>query len=812
MLAWALDVEVLNRPLATLAGINPVTAVLCCLCGVALWLLTGREPSRTHAFTARACGSAVALVGCATLLDYLLGWGLGLDKLLIPSAGPGSGQAGPSRMASGTAAALFVLSMGLIVARPGDRLFELRSRLLWKVYAVYIGLIVLTTAIVGSLVGQRLETVLVREAGERLSPGSVRYATIEQELAAVRSATVAGAGIAAAVALAVGFMVSRRLTAPLVAMTDWADALAAGDYRERPPVRSRDEIGRLAASLATMSAQLRERLAERDRATAAAEAAKAAAEAARAAAESANQAKSQFLANMSHEIRTPMAAMLGHADLLLDPDRPAGDRVDSINTIRRSGQHLLMVLNDILDLSKIEAGKMSVERVDCDPCRVLGEVASLMRPRARERGLAFDVRFELPLPRTIESDPTRLRQVLINLVGNAVKFTKVGGVTVVVRLDDAPGNDPLLLFEVNDTGVGMTPEQMGRIFQPFAQADGSTTRQFGGTGLGLTISRRLARLMGGEIEADSQPGFGSRFTLSIQTGPLEGRPMVTDPAEATRSGNPAPDAPSATAPVPEVLDGNILLAEDGRENQVVVAAYLRKAGATVVLANDGREAVEIATLQAATPRPFDLILMDMQMPHLDGYGATALLRAEGIDVPIIALTAHAMTEDRDRCLFCGCTDYLAKPVNRTDLLATVARHLAASRAARVSPKASAGAPVSSGLANMGPSVDDDPVIRQYLPDFIAELPGRVRELTDLLAAQDLDELGQRVHQLKGSGGLYGFPQITHAAAEAEHRIKDREPLEAVRRGVEELVRVVRSVVGYDTLREHATPAPPASRQ
>ena len=515
---------------------------------------------------------------------------------------------------------------------------------------------------------------------------------------------------------------------------------------------------------------------------------------AKAAADAANRSKSEFLANMSHEIRTPMAGIIGHADLLMDHDRSPADRLDSIAAIRRSGEHLLTVINDILDLSKIEAGRMTVEQVECDPCRVVGEVASLVRPRAQEKRLAFEVDFETPLPRTFRSDPTRLRQVLLNLVGNAVKFTKAGRVRVAVRLGEAPGGEAVLLFEVVDSGIGISADQVARLFEPFTQADTSTTRQFGGTGLGLTIGRRLARLLGGDIDVESSPGIGSRFTLRLPAGPLEGRPMVTNPAEALRSAEP-PQGASPAQP-PHRLQGRVLLAEDGPENRVVVAAYLRRAGLDVVIADDGREAVELARSNHAAGTPFDVILMDMQMPHLDGYGAASTLRGDGLTVPIVALTAHAMSDDREKCLVAGCTDYLSKPVNRNDLLATVHRHVSASPGAGAAAQTAAQQP-----ASLRSSVEVDPVVRQFMPEFLRQLPAHVSAMRALLAEQDLAGLAGHVHQLKGSGGLYGFPQITAAASEAERLVKDGGPFETLRHQVDELVRLVRSVEGYDPASE-----------
>jgi PAS domain S-box-containing protein len=520
---------------------------------------------------------------------------------------------------------------------------------------------------------------------------------------------------------------------------------------------------------------------------------------ARDAAEAANRAKSSFLANMSHEIRTPMTSIIGHADLLLDPDQTQSDRLNSVNAIRRSGEHLMGVINDILDLSKIEAGRMTVERLECDPCRVVGEVASLTRPRAQEKGLRFDVVFETPLPRAIESDPTRLRQILFNLVANAVKFTRTGGVHVVLRLDEVADNQHVLMFKVRDTGVGIRPDQLERLFQPFVQADGSTTREFGGSGLGLAICRRLAHLLGGDVLAESEPGRGSRFTLVLPVGSVEGREIITDPAEAlrvsdgpatARTGRGETTTPGASA---APMAGRVLLAEDGRENQVVIAAYLRKAGLDVTIAGDGREAVELARSQ-----PFDVILMDMQMPHLDGYGAASRLRRDGFTLPIVALTAHAMSEDRAKCLKAGCTDYLTKPVSRSDLLDTVRKYVP-SRAPASEPAAEP--PAAPQVLRAELEADSD--IGPFLAGFVAVLPEKVAALSNHLRQSELAALQEVLHQLQGSGGMYGFPQITDLAAEAEQRVRESESLERIRDDVDALVRLIRSVEGYDPSRERA---------
>ncbi|MFY9342618.1 MAG: CHASE domain-containing protein [Planctomycetota bacterium] len=390
-------------------------------------------------------------------------------------------------------------------------------------------------------------------------------------------------------------------------------------------------------------------------------------------AEAANQAKSEFLANMSHEIRTPITAILGYADLLLDPGQPASERLVGAQTIKRNGQHLLSIINDILDISKIEAGKLEVERIRCSLIELVREIGVLLRPRAAERNLFFEVGFASPVPETILTDPTRLRQILLNLLGNALKFTELGSVRLRVTLGEGP--QPALRFDVIDTGIGLSAEQVARLFRPFTQADASTTRRFGGTGLGLSISLRLAKMLGGDIAVTSAPGTGSMFSVTIDPGPLDGVRIVED-ANAPPA---APAAPSGPAPTTK-LAGRILLAEDAPDNQRLIAHILRAAGAAVEVASNGEIACARVRQASAGDQPFDLVIMDMQMPILDGYEATALLRSEGQTVPIIALTANAMTGDRERCLAIGCDDYATKPVDRPKLLQVAARHLTSGHA------------------------------------------------------------------------------------------------------------------------------------
>ena len=466
---------------------------------------------------------------------------------------------------------------------------------------------------------------------------------------------------------------------------------------------------------------------------------------------------------MSHEVRTPMAAVQGYAELLLDDDIPPAERRSHATTILRSGRHLMSILDDILDLSKIEAGKMSVERIACSPRLVLHEVASLMQVRAAEKKLGFEVRFETPIPSVIASDPVRIRQILLNLGGNAIKFTTKGAVRVVARCD-APGSPaPTVRFDVVDTGAGLTPEQIGRLFQPFTQADTSVTRRFGGTGLGLTICRRLASLLGGEITVTSVPGSGCTFTLELGTGPLAGVPRD----DRFHDGDVAPSSGSARGSV--ALSGRILLAEDGVATQRLISLHLRRAGADVTVADDGRRAVE-----AALAAPFDLIFMDMQMPDVDGYQATARLRSAGYARPcIVALTAHAMSTDRERCLAAGCSDFLTKPVRRDDLLVMAARHMGG-----------AGAQEEERLES---DLADDPEMAELVELFVQALPERARAIRDAGDHEDTKRVKDLAHQLKGTAGGFGFPRIMDAAAALERAAAEGGGTDDLQQPIEALV-------------------------
>ncbi len=516
-------------------------------------------------------------------------------------------------------------------------------------------------------------------------------------------------------------------------------------------------------------------------------------------AELASQAKSEFLANMSHEIRTPLTAILGFTEVLrdeLEESSRAAPGLAAIDIIRRAGKHLLTVINDILDLSKIEAGKLIIERVETDVSRVLLDVDSLMRERAARNGVLLRSTLATPVPNRIFSDPTRLRQILMNLVGNAAKFTASGQIDV-RALVTAGTPTPMLRIEIEDTGPGISAALAQQLFQPFMQADASVTRKHGGTGLGLTICRRLATLMGGDVRLDfTAPGRGSRFSLEL---PLVAVPHATlihdlDACDLTYAKHEASRALPA-------LSGRILLAEDGEDNQRLIAFHLRKAGAEVTIAANGQIALDAIESAALTATPFDLLVTDMQMPELDGYSLARTLRALGATLPVIALTAHAMAEDRQKCLDAGCDDYATKPIDRALLIRTCARWLASADPGEslfpLPVRAPGPTPALKSLelddaddvalyvepTLLLSELVEDPDMAELIGQFLADLPGRVDAIGVALDDNDRLRTAALAHQLKGAAGGYGYPTISEAARtlelsvrQAHDMVENRAPL------------------------------------
>ncbi|MBL7686823.1 MAG: response regulator [Bdellovibrionaceae bacterium] len=443
---------------------------------------------------------------------------------------------------------------------------------------------------------------------------------------------VEGTGVLLTVSLA------RSLKKTLSEFNAAAEKVGEGDFSQRLPVQSTDELGQLAMSLNRMASNLRRQTSERQNA------------------EHASEAKNLFLANMSHEIRTPLNAILGFAEILSDATLSVEDRKSYATIIKRTGASLTSIINDILDLSKVEAESLEIEVKPFSVRHLLEDLQSVSRLLCQEKGLQFSFVKRGNVAEYIESDPVRLRQILVNIIGNSIKFTEHGSITVFYEV--VGGH---LLFTVQDTGSGVSPEQVGRLFKPFSQGDSSVRKKFGGTGLGLLISQRLAQLLGGDVSLkNSVAGQGSCFAVQIAYVPIA--------ASSIERARPMPDEESRMRA--SLAGKKILVVEDSLDNQLLADLFLTKSGAHVEFANNGLEGVE-----KAWDSRFDIVLMDIQMPVMDGYAATRELRERGCRTPIVALTGFAMKEDRERCLKAGCDDYLSKPFDRSSLVRCVAAHI-----------------------------------------------------------------------------------------------------------------------------------------
>jgi signal transduction histidine kinase/CheY-like chemotaxis protein len=472
-------------------------------------------------------------------------------------------------------------------------------------------------------------------------------------------------------------------------------------------------------------------------------------------AEAANRAKSDFLANMSHEIRTPMNAILGFTDVLRQGlVREEADRDRYLSTIHTSGQHLLDLINDLLDLSKIESGRLETEQIEFSPHAVIHDVLTTLDVKAREKDIRLALRVEGQTPALMRSDPTRLRQIITNLVNNAIKFTDEGSVELSIRTEDGGA----LAIDVADSGIGVPEDKLEAIFDPFVQADTSVTRKFGGTGLGLPISRRFARLMGGDIRVTSRPGKGSVFTVTLELGDVKQQRMLS-PEEAYEAARAKTEQEEWTW---RFEPAHVLVVDDGVENRELVRLVLEEAGLEISEAEHG-----LAALEASQRTAFDAILMDMQMPVMDGFTATKKIREVGVTTPIVALTANAMKGFERECIQAGCTAYLTKPIDIGALLECLGGFL---NGTRVLQSSEAEKRRDLALPSAGPLISrlaDNPKLQPTLVRFAARLGEKLGEMDVALNRADFGALSELAHWLKGAAGTVGFDDFTNPAAALE---------------------------------------------
>lgn len=489
-------------------------------------------------------------------------------------------------------------------------------------------------------------------------------------------------------------------------------------------------------------------------------------------AEAANHAKSEFLANMSHDIRTPMNAILGFTEILR---RGYGQQQNNwekhLDTIHTSGSHLLQLINDVLDLSKVESGHIEAEAIEFEPHALVHEVVSVLSVQAREREIDLDFRVEGLIPEKVHADPTRLRQIMTNLIGNALKFTQEGGVVVTLR--GVESQQTLMAIDIRDSGIGLPADKVEAIFDPFVQAEDSTTRRFGGTGLGLAISRRFARLMGGDVTVQSEFGVGSTFTVTFATNNEDDVSMINAQQALATCESLSEEAHKQWRFEP----ARVLVVDDGDENRELVRLVLSEAGLSVEEACNGLDGSNKALAGA-----YDIILMDMQMPVMDGFKATALLRSKNITIPIIALTANAMKGFEKECYEAGCTAYLTKPIDFDVLQTELARFLPTKDSTEDVGHSAGPATVESDAIELPDSdeqhvtvehdlkstlVASDARFRPIALRFVDRLGEKLDELDEALARHDMAGVAGLAHWLKGSGGTVGYGDFTEPAQHLE---------------------------------------------
>jgi signal transduction histidine kinase/CheY-like chemotaxis protein len=561
--------------------------------------------------------------------------------------------------------------------------------------------------------------------------------------------------------LVVYWLLIRNVFEPIKLLTAAKTAVGRGDLSTLLEVKKQDELGDMFAAFNVMVRQLRvyrereraykqqleEKVLRRTQDLARANDDLAAANQelilAREAAEQANRLKSVFLANMSHEIRTPLTAIIGFSEQA-QSERDSAKLQNYLQRVLKSGDHLLGLINDILDLSKIEAEKLELNYESFDCLALIDDVFQLTRSQAEAKGLQCLLQLNFPLPHQLYNDALRFRQVLLNLTSNSVKFTQKGKIVLSVSFNILTQH---LSIKVKDSGIGMTPEELSRIFQPFVQADATVTRHFGGTGLGLCISKKLMHQMHGDIQVESVKGIGSCFELQFDCSAQQPELVEHYNKQLAIAGNAAEQLTEHKL--------HILVAEDNPDNQLLLQLMLEKANASCALVDNGHKAVERALAE-----DFDLIFMDMQMPLMGGEEATRLIRHAGIDTPVIAVTANVMSEDLERYRNSGCQGLLPKPIIQADLLAILKKY---------------GSAMSANSEQLAQQLAADPQMQALKQQFTRQLPALLQELQQLFAAIKWAELAYAAHSLKGSAGSMGYPELTALASELERFANSKQP-------------------------------------
>lgn len=490
----------------------------------------------------------------------------------------------------------------------------------------------------------------------------------------------------------------------------------------------------------------------------------------------ASKVQSQFLANVSHEIRTPMTAILGYLNILIDTPPGPQSTQKYLLSIQHNAKQLLSIMNDILDLSKIEAGELKLLEEPCFPASIVENVVLLLKPLADQKGLQFAVHLKDKAPPLIQTDSVRLQQILTNLVNNAIKFSDEGEIQIFIDWEKTSQDLGELTISVKDSGIGIAKDDLERIFSPFAQVKLPQERPLAeGTGLGLAISMKLARMLGGHITVESELGQGSEFTLTLEAPTTKNKDPKSTSSDTTRR--------LATKPHP--LTGvRVLVAEDGVDNREILNVVLEHAGAQVTAVTNGQEALDIIKINRGLSQPFHCLLLDMQMPVLDGYQTIQALRERGDSIPVIALTAYAMPTDRKKCLEAGCNEYLSKPFSTTTLINNIHRF---TEEHVQKPKAR---PRSSSF---------DAKMTRITLNYIAKVSKTLKELERHYEEQDTEALRHKLHKLTGSAGLYGFPGISEQARQLEMKFREGRLNDETKEELDEFIKQFEQLLGEKNL-------------